>query len=413
MRRLFIVFTLICLACGLCACKSEAVKDVEQQISNIVVTEDSGATIAASRKAYDALTDKEKKSVANYNNLVEAEAAYDKIFADRVTEVIAKIGVIDETSGTAIEAAREAYDNLSKSQKQLVGNFDSLISAEKEYKEYMVQLCGELIQNLMGDSVTSESIEKTVSVFETLPDTQKREVKNQYPDADQIIEDAYAKLAGSLIAKIEYKSGIPSKEMLRSMIDAENAFESLNAVQKEKVSNGDLLENSLKNFRKFCDSREKTDAIYAKSQYISQCEAADYKTLVDYPKASKGKQIVLEVTIKNVDKGLFSSSIQALVGGDTEKPVSLLDNRKVKEPALKVGDTLTVYGTADGVSTVSVTEENSGWFGTNFLNKKTGEYDVPIVKVFYTDQESPYEQEHPLDPEQEEMIDELLRIIEK
>lgn len=413
MRRLFIVFTLICLACGLCACKSEAVKDVEQQISNIVVTEDSGATIAASRKAYDALTDKEKKSVANYNNLVEAEAAYDKIFADRVTEVIAKIGVIDETSGTAIEAAREAYDNLSKSQKQLVGNFDSLISAEKEYKEYMVQLCGELIQNLMGDSVTSESIEKTVSVFETLPDTQKREVKNQYPDADQIIEDAYAKLAGSLIAKIEYKSGMPSKEMLRSMIDAENAFESLNAVQKEKVSNGDLLENSLKNFRKFCDSREKTDAIYAKSQYISQCEATDYKTLVDYPKASKGKQIVLEVTIKNVDKGLFSSSIQALVGGDTEKPVSLLDNRKVKEPALKVGDTLTVYGTADGVSTVSVTEENSGWFGTNFLNKKTGEYDVPIVKVFYTDQESPYEQEHPLDPEQEEMIDELLRIIEK
>lgn len=413
MRRLFIVFALMCLACGLCACKSEAVKDVEQQISNIVVTEDSGATIAASRKAYDALTDKEKKSVANYNNLVEAEAAYDKIFADRVTEVIAKIGVIDETSGTAIEAAREAYDNLSKSQKQLVGNFDSLISAEKEYKEYMVQLCGELIQNLMGNSVTSESIEKTVSVFETLPDTQKREVKNQYPDADQIIEDAYAKLAGSLIAKIEYKSGMPSKEMLRSMIDAENAFESLNAVQKEKVSNGDLLENSLKNFRKFCDSREKTDAIYAKSQYISQCEATDYKTLVDYPKASKGKQIVLEVTIKNVDKGLFSSSIQALVGGDTEKPVSLLDNRKVKEPALKVGDTLTVYGTADGVSTVSVTEENSGWFGTNFLNKKTGEYDVPIVKVFYTDQESPYEQEHPLDPEQEEMIDELLRIIEK
>ena len=121
----------------------------------------------------------------------------------------------------------------------------------------------------------------------------------------------------------------------------------------------------------------------------------------------------MEVTIKNVDKGLFSSSIQALVGGDTEKPVSLLDNRKVKEPALKVGDTLTVYGTADGVSTVSVTEENSGWFGTNFLNKKTGEYDVPIVKVFYTDQKSPYEQEHPLDPEQEEMIDELLRIIEK
>ena len=386
---------------------------MEQQISDIVVSEDSGTAIAASRKAYDALTDKEKKAVANYDSLVEAEASYDKIFADRVTEIIAKIGAIDENSGTAIEAARNAYDSLSKSQKQLVGNFDSLISAEKEYEDYMVCLCGELIQNLMGNSVTSEAIEKAVSVFETLPDAQRREVKNAYPDVDQIIEDAYAKLASSLIAKIEYKGGMPSKEALQSMIDAGNAFEGLSAAQKEKVSNSSLLEKSLKVFQKFCDSREKTDAIYAKSQYIAQCEAVDYETLVDYPKASKGKQIVLEVTIKNIDKGLFSSSIQALTGGDEESPVSLVDNRKVKEPVLKTGDTLTVYGMADGVSTVPVTEENSGWFGTNFLNKKTGEYDVPIVKVFYTDQESPYEQEHPLDPEQEEMIDELLRMIEK
>lgn len=414
MRRLFLTACmLLCLVCGLCACKSDAVKTVERQISEIVVSENSGKAIAASRAAYDALTEDEKNAVANYDSLVEAEEAYDQIFADKVTEVITKIGAIDENSGPAIASARDAYDNLTKSQKQLVANFDSLISAEKDYETYIVQYCGDLIQNLTGDAITSEAIEKAVSTFDALPDTQKREVKNTYPDAEQIIENAYSKWTVSLIEKIEYKSGMPSKEMLRNLIDAKKAYDGLNAAQKEAVTNSGLLEKSLKAFQKFCDSREKTDTIYAKHQYIGQSKNVTYETLVDYPTASKGQQIVLEVTIENVEKGIFSSSIQAFAGGDTEKPVFLVDNRKVKEPILKIGDTLTVYGTPDGTDTVTITEENSGWFGTNFLNKKTGEYIVPIIKIFYTNQESPFEQEHPLDSEQEEMIVELLQIINK
>lgn len=102
----------------------------------------------------------------------------------------------------------------------MVANFDSLISAEKDYETYIVQYCGDLIQNLTGDAITSEAIEKAVSTFDALPDTQKREVKNTYPDAEQIIENAYSKWTVSLIEKIEYKSGMPSKEMLRNLIDA-------------------------------------------------------------------------------------------------------------------------------------------------------------------------------------------------
>ena len=65
MRRLFLTACmLLCLACGLCACKSDAVKTVERQISEIVVSENSGKAIAASRAAYDALTEDEKKEQA-------------------------------------------------------------------------------------------------------------------------------------------------------------------------------------------------------------------------------------------------------------------------------------------------------------------------------------------------------------
>lgn len=55
----------------------KAAQDVEALIGAIgTVTEDSGDKIAAARKAYDALTDAQKKLVTNYNVLTEAEAAF-------------------------------------------------------------------------------------------------------------------------------------------------------------------------------------------------------------------------------------------------------------------------------------------------------------------------------------------------
>lgn len=55
----------------------EAASEVIALIEAIgTVTEDSGDKIAAARKAYDALTDAQKKLVTNYNVLTEAEAAF-------------------------------------------------------------------------------------------------------------------------------------------------------------------------------------------------------------------------------------------------------------------------------------------------------------------------------------------------
>lgn len=411
MKRYMIVgLMLLGLVCGLCGCKSDTVKAVEQQISEIAANTDNGS-VAAARAAYDALSPKEQQSVANYDQLVDAEESYDKTFADNVTDLIAKIGTIDENSGAAIHQARDAYDQLTKSQRNLVTNFDSLISAEKEYDACMVKYCKELINSLNENAVSSEAIEAAVSAFASLSDAQKREVKNDISDPAQIIENAYIALTVSLISEIDYKSGMPSTKALHTMINAVTAYEDLDPEQKEKVTNSALLEKSLKAFKKFSDSRIKTDTRYAKQQYISQCQNVDYKTLIDYPKSSKGKQIMLKITIDRTESGFFSSSIQANVDGNTDKPVFLEDNRQVKEPTLKVGDVLTIYGAADGVEQVSITEENSGWFGSNFMSKKTGEYAVPVVKIIYTDQESPYESEHPADPQQEEMISELLQII--
>ena len=63
------------------------------------VTKRSGDDIAAARKAYDSLTDEEKKLVTNYSTLLAAEKAY----ADILKEAAKKLGDIYKTTGDCIE----------------------------------------------------------------------------------------------------------------------------------------------------------------------------------------------------------------------------------------------------------------------------------------------------------------------
>ena len=61
----------------------EAASEVISLIEAIgTVTKDSGSKITAARKAYDALTDAQKKLVSNYIVLTEAEAAFAKLTGD-------------------------------------------------------------------------------------------------------------------------------------------------------------------------------------------------------------------------------------------------------------------------------------------------------------------------------------------
>ena len=63
------------------------------------VTKRSGDDISAARKAYDSLTDEEKKQVTNYRTLLAAEKAY----ADILRNAAKKLGDIYKTTGDYIE----------------------------------------------------------------------------------------------------------------------------------------------------------------------------------------------------------------------------------------------------------------------------------------------------------------------
>ncbi len=107
--------------------------------------------IDAAREAYDALTDAQKESVTNYNKLQAAEEEYDRLLQEGGQEAVdqaaaaaavRKINAIGEVELTEeckekIDAAREAYDDLTDAQKALVTSeqYKVLTDAEDRYAE--------------------------------------------------------------------------------------------------------------------------------------------------------------------------------------------------------------------------------------------------------------------------------------
>ena len=109
-----------------------AADGVEKLIDAIgTVTLDSEEAIKAARGAYDALTEEQKAQVGNYQTLLDAEAKLaDLQAADAVEKLIDAIGTVTLDSEEAIKAARGAYDALTEEQKELVGNYQTLLDAE-------------------------------------------------------------------------------------------------------------------------------------------------------------------------------------------------------------------------------------------------------------------------------------------
>ena len=116
--------------------KAAAVDKLIEKIGT--VTKDSGPAIEAARKAFDGLTDAQKRLVTNTKKLTDAEKAYaqltatpeDKEKAQKVIDLIKKLTNVTLDSEKDIQAARKAYDALTDLQKPLVDNYDVLTTAE-------------------------------------------------------------------------------------------------------------------------------------------------------------------------------------------------------------------------------------------------------------------------------------------
>ena len=226
----------------------------------IVYTSDCESKIIKAREAYDVLSDETKQNIdpAAYQKLTDAEAIFASLKAgveDTLNKIDA-IGTVDYNNEckAKIDAAREAYDDLTAEQKAVITNYNDLTSAEAEYanlKEYYqaADNVAELIEAIGTVQYSDEckaNIDAAREAYEALDANQQSHVSN-YNDLTSA-EAAYEQLqldhqaanqVKDLIANLgnfEYSETFKDK-----LDDARDAYDLLTDNQKTLVDNVNIL----------------------------------------------------------------------------------------------------------------------------------------------------------------------------
>lgn len=138
---------------------AKAAEAVEKLIDAIgTVTLNSADEIAAAREAYDNLTYAQKQLVDNYAKLTAAETKYaelkaadDEKKAAAVEKLIDKISAGSTTFEDDVKAAQKAYNALTADQKKLVDNYSKLANALKELADEEDKEAAEAVEKLIKD----------------------------------------------------------------------------------------------------------------------------------------------------------------------------------------------------------------------------------------------------------------------
>ena len=338
---------------------ANAVKDLITAIGEVTLEKEND--IVAARTAYDALTAEQKALVSNYSTLVAAEArleelkqAYDD--AQVVVNLINAIGEVSyPDSGTAINAARTAYDALtSEDQRGFVTNYSDLEDAETEYNNQKIAGVNnakdliDAIGAVEDTSVCKGKIDAARNAYDALTAEQKGLVAASYV---QTLEDAEAEyktlhdqnMANAVKALINAIGDVEYTETCKGKINAaREAYDSLTADQKALISAEEYkvltdAEAEYANLKAINDAKDLIKAI-GKVEYTEACKnkidaartaydalttaqkesitAEEYKVLTDAEAAYKAlddaaKAAVVKALIDDIGEVVYTDECKA------------------------------------------------------------------------------------------------------
>ena len=203
------------------------VLDTENKIAAIgTVTLESKPAIDTARNAYNSLTEEQKAFVANYQTLVEAEAAYahllDSAAAKAVDEAVANLAPVTLESKNAIEEARKAFDALTPAQKELLApeTESKLKAAEAEYARLVKEA---------ADKAAAKEVENKIARLQPVT-----------KDSGEAIKDA----RNSYEALTPEQKNFVSKDALDALVKAEKMFDMIQGSNKPGTLPGGKTDGS-------------------------------------------------------------------------------------------------------------------------------------------------------------------------
>ena len=302
---------------------------------------------AESKDQIDAAVDKAKKAI---DALKTSEERQEDINAAKaVDDKISLIGEVSLESRLLIEDARASYDALTKEQKELVKQLDTLEAAEKKYQELKEQADKEEIDKAEAASVdklietigevtldSGETIEAARAAYNALTDEQKVLVTGL--DALKAAESKYGLLVKEqndkkaaaevdrLIEAVGDEITLDSREAIEA---ARAAYNALTDEQKVLVTGLDVLKAAESKYQELKDAADKEaaaevdrlievvgDEITLDSGEAIEAARAAYNALTDSQKA----------LVKNLDSLIKAESVYDAI---TEKQET--ENQDVHE----------------------------------------------------------------------------------
>ena len=242
--------------------------------------------IEEAREAYDSLTGIQKNLVPEdkKQKLIDAEKEYNRLAAEKAKEKIDAIGTVTpenaEEKKQAIEDARDVYDSLTDSQKELITEEEKkkLTDAEKTYDETKGNQDKEaadkvkdkidaILVPVQDNEETKQKIEDAFDAYENLTGTQKDMVsgedKKKLEDAKDVYDNLQADKVKDKIDAIGEVTPENAADKKQELEDARDAYDKLTDDQKELITPE--------------EKKELTDAekVYDQTQNGKDKEAAD------------------------------------------------------------------------------------------------------------------------------------------
>ena len=195
-----------------------------------------GADVAKARQMYDALSASDKNLVTNYDTLVSFETVVSG--GSKVDELIRAIPTYSgQNYMNAIKEARAAYDQLSTSEKRAVVLYKQLQTYEKTVQNVMTAI--DLIDAMQFSSNLVTAYDKATKALEKLTAEQRQMVSN----IQKLTAVAPAIEVYKMIANL--KPG--SESYIGSVQAAYAAFNRLTSTEKQYVTNFAQLQESKNN----------------------------------------------------------------------------------------------------------------------------------------------------------------------
>lgn len=212
------------------------------------------------RVAYDKLSSNQKKLVTNIKDLTTREKAVKPILS-----VMVQINELDPEAQNFVSkfnAARKAYDKLSKDQKKYIDNIDVLLKFEP------VSNVMELISKLKSSNSTFlQDTSRARSLYDALPADLQQYVTNYY-----LLQAAESSIlgAGNVMQMINDLPSVDPKQYVKRIQEIRAAYNALPKDQQRAVQNYRVLQDQEKLIKPVISVVEDIDRLLTAKDMNSQ-----------------------------------------------------------------------------------------------------------------------------------------------